>query len=475
MGPKKKGKKGKKGKGKVVEVVKTPEQLEIEHLREVTSQLTNDRLKEDRRFNDFQQQREKINYFWIVEKKKLEDKKAELRNKEREVQDLEERHAVEIKMYKQRVKHLLHEFQDEVTKEKAEGERALKLAQDQNRAAESELKADRRALRLDLTDVDSSFKDYVKGMRKEQDRKTTMLRKDFERRASEVNDIYEDRMRTLREELESRRKSDLQGIEDAKDAHIERLMKAHERAFSEIKNYYNDITHNNLDLIKSLKEEVAEMKKTQQKEEKKLNEIKAENKRMKEPLRQAEEDVRRLEAEVESYESERTELRNTKSALLTLVDRVGTLRWEHEVLTQRFEGAKKERDDLYERFQATLHEVQQKASFRNLLLERRLEALDDEMEQKEAQLYELLNKANLAGDFVDDVRSKVSNVLEEKATAARDLQGELRRIDENYRGLLGSVRAKLAEHGVPYEELGFQPAPSVLTTAAAPLLEPTHA
>eukprot|EP00975_Prorocentrum_lima_P037102 7808463-Prorocentrum_lima.AAC.1 len=76
-------------------------------------------------------------------------------------------------------------------------------------------------------------------------------------------------------------------------------MKAHERAFSEIKNYYNDITHNNLDLIKSLKEEVSEMKKTQQKEEKKLNEIKAENRRMKEPLRKAEEDVRRLETEVE--------------------------------------------------------------------------------------------------------------------------------------------------------------------------------
>ena len=39
------------------------------------------------------------------------------------------------------------------------------------------------------------------------------------------------------------------------------LMKKHERAFAEIKNYYNDITHNNLDLIKTLKEDVAEMKK----------------------------------------------------------------------------------------------------------------------------------------------------------------------------------------------------------------------
>lgn len=71
--------------------------------------------KEDVAFNEYQQQREKLNYFWIVEKKKLEDKKAALRNKERELQDLEERHQVEIKVYKQRVKHLLYEHQDEIT------------------------------------------------------------------------------------------------------------------------------------------------------------------------------------------------------------------------------------------------------------------------------------------------------------------------------------------------------------------------
>ena len=52
------------------------------------------------------------------------------------------------------------------------------------------------------------------------------------------------------------------------NAHINELMKRHERAFAEIKNYYNDITHNNLDLIKALKEDVAEMKKREAQNEK---------------------------------------------------------------------------------------------------------------------------------------------------------------------------------------------------------------
>ena len=38
-------------------------------------------------------------------------------------------------------------------------------------------------------------------------------------------------------------------------------MKNHEKAFSEIKHYYNDITLNNLALINSLKEQVEEMRK----------------------------------------------------------------------------------------------------------------------------------------------------------------------------------------------------------------------
>lgn len=48
-----------------------------------------------------------MNYFWIVGKKEMEDKQAELRNKERELQDLKEKHEIEVKIYKQRVKHLM--------------------------------------------------------------------------------------------------------------------------------------------------------------------------------------------------------------------------------------------------------------------------------------------------------------------------------------------------------------------------------
>ena len=54
-----------------------------------------------------------------------------------------------------------------------------------------------------------------------------------------------------------------------------------------------------------------------------------------------------------------------------------------------------ERDDLYRKFVKAIHEVQQKSSFKNLLLEKKLSALADTLEKKEAQLNEVLSASNL--------------------------------------------------------------------------------
>ncbi len=43
----------------------------------------------------FSDERSRLNYFWLISKKELDDKQAELRNKERELQDLREKHQIE--------------------------------------------------------------------------------------------------------------------------------------------------------------------------------------------------------------------------------------------------------------------------------------------------------------------------------------------------------------------------------------------
>ena len=126
-------------------------------------------------------------------------------------------------------------------------------------------------------------------------------------------------------------------------------MKNHEKAFSDIKNYYNDITLNNLALINSLKvrtslslslslfsrqikgidpcwsyiiiiliytsypilfvqEQVEKMKKDGERLEKQLAETQAENRRLQEPLQKAREEVAELQKQLANYERDKVSL-----------------------------------------------------------------------------------------------------------------------------------------------------------------------
>lgn len=74
---------------------------------------------------------------------------------------------------------------------------------------------------------------------------------------------------------------------------------------------------------------------------------------------------------------------------------VKNLEWESEVLQQRFTKVQSERDELYDKFESSIYEVAQKTGLKGTLLERRLEAMSEALEMKEAQLAEVLTAANL--------------------------------------------------------------------------------
>ena len=63
--------------------------------------------------------------------------------------------------------------------------------------------------------------------------------------------------------------------------------------------------------------------------------------------------------------------------------------WFCQVLGQRFAIAKRERDELRDRFQDSVKQAQQKSGFRNLILERKLGGLAEEAEKRDACVHEV--------------------------------------------------------------------------------------
>ena len=60
----------------------------------------------------------------------------------------------------------------------------------------------------------------------------------------------------IRGELHLRLKSEVSDTEERKNVQIDSIRKKNERALTDMKNYYNDITLNNLAMISTLKEEI---------------------------------------------------------------------------------------------------------------------------------------------------------------------------------------------------------------------------
>lgn len=69
----------------------------------------------------------------------------------------------------------------------------------------------------------------------------------------EMEAKYNKKMQALREELELRRKTEIHEVEERKNSQINELMKNHEKAFHDFKNYHDDVTFQNLALISLLK------------------------------------------------------------------------------------------------------------------------------------------------------------------------------------------------------------------------------
>lgn len=199
------------------------------------------------------------------------------------------------------------------------------------------------------------------------------------------------------------------------------------------------------------------MKKREERMEKQMAEIQAENRRLTEPLQKAREEVAELKRQLSNYEKVKSSLTSAKARLRVQDDELKSLHWEHEVLEQRFAQIQRERDELYSKFVKAIHEVQQKSGFRNLLLEKKLTALADTLEKKEAQLNEVLSASNLDATAMSVVTRKLEDVLDSKNSAIKDLQYELARVCKAHNDLIRTYESKLKAFGIPKDDLGFKP------------------
>merc|ERR1712217_272574 len=286
---------------------------------------------------------------------------------------------------------------------------------------------------------------------------------------------YEEQVDQLKIDLELRRKVEIHEIEERKNQHINELLFNHHLAFDEIKAYYNEITFDNLTLIGSLKEEIQDMKEREKKNQKRMSVLTQENKDLSEPLAKKLEEQRELEDKLKSYTKDKMALKNLKAHYKQLEERSAEAKQEYRATEERHRKLEKERDDLDRRFQKAVREIQRKAELgKNAVLEKKLESLAGQFDEKQAQLTEVLTAAKLDPAIVAGVTKKLEQVLGEKNRQIKALQYQVHQCTKAYNDTIRVYESKLPTLGIDPEEIGFEPIQTVTSLMPARLVTRTR-
>ena len=96
----------------------------------------------------------------------------------------------------------------------------------------------------------------------------------------------------------------------------------HEAAFTEMKNYYNDITRENLDLIRMHKERLADFRAKIDSNQKTIDTLKERMEELKVPLSEARRDRDILKKKLKTFDKNKMALTNAKARLEVLKKKV---------------------------------------------------------------------------------------------------------------------------------------------------------
>lgn len=141
---------------------------------------------------------------------------------------------------------------------------------------------------------------------------------ELELQKEDLINSYEIKLAELKEELELRMKVEIHEIEERKNQHRNDLMMNHQTSFKEMKDYYNQITREMLELIKVLKERLQDIKDNIKKNDEIIDSLEKEMVQFREPLTQAKAEAENLKKSVSTFPKDEMALRNAQGMLKDL-------------------------------------------------------------------------------------------------------------------------------------------------------------
>ncbi|XP_029354836.1 dynein regulatory complex subunit 4-like [Echeneis naucrates] len=398
------------------------EQLE-EHIVRLREEL--DREREER--NYFQKERDIIHTYWEITDRQLEEVKAELQNLEKDIEMDEGRHQIEIKVYKQKMKHLLCEHQNTITELKAESFVSTEVLQNEQEQLENELHKGMRAIMVETQQLDNE--NLFKELEMKHNKEMTQARIMWEKHITESKSEYEDKMKMQQQKLDNMRKKKTSEREDQWNWYIAGLIEDHNRLFKKTDEILS-LIQQDIDNIRLFKMDIHVLEGKVEKKHENWKQLLKENKSLTGCLLTINEKIAEKEKKMKYYtmrEDTSGKVKNKKLNDLTL---------EHKDLEQKFDKLQLENDEQYKKSLQRIEKVQHKADLQTMQLESKVKALTDTLDKTQAQLHLVLSASNMDQMALGGITKKTEEKLESYNNSIKDFQFKKSLISKNKELLL---------------------------------------
>lgn len=157
-----------------------------------------------------------------------------------------------------------------------------------------------------------------------------------------------------------------------------------------MKDYYNDITRENLELIRMYKDKLIDIKAQIDFNRVKVEHLKQKREELTRPLEAANTKRNTLKKQLSNFDKDVMALRNAKGTLQVLKNKEKDLKQKREELEIKFIQVEKEKKDMYDKFELAIDQLRSRANYKNQVLDEVLAVRQAELEKKEVQLRELV-------------------------------------------------------------------------------------
>jgi chromosome segregation ATPase len=472
MGPK-------KAKAKTKEEVKVEESeydtMDLEMLREVVPMLRQQLEKSMLDRNYVQLEKDAIQQYFDTTKREVKELELAISAKEREMELLEDNHRVELRVYQQKVKHLEYEHRNSIQNIIQEGTGLLENEQEVHESRERELLRIKEQLKFEQMSLALNNAQKVADIKLQHDKQLAKLRQQFDEGLTELTSRCEKRLQTLEQELELRRKVEIHEVEERKNQHINDLIGNHDKAYRQMKQYYNTVTKQSLKSIKELQKKREELAMQEITNKRELQKLQQERDVIAEPLREVETEIAKLKNDLKERGKDQMALRNANSRLTVITRTSCTIRQKLQQLEDDYLKVERERDTLYNGFEEAIQRVRAQTEFQNQALEQRLVAAEGNVNKAALQVEEIIQAANLDPNEVARMMSSLNQMLAAKEELLRDLKFNAIQMQKSFNDSYQTFTAKMKELGISQQaidSMGFQleTLPTGATTAPVPAL-----